>query len=170
MSLQLKQLSSLAKVFPRKIYGKAESRMVALKNSTISYQIAYKGDGEFTYKIKSRLKDYIRVFDVGYVPSEMPAYESCDDGNYQNREPGLFPDPLFPKKRRKIKKIQKNKARLKLLKRFCQYLILLQEQKKVLKVKKNMILSKWYLARWKKFFQKLNWILKISIKLIQKKK
>lgn len=103
MSLQIKQLSSLAKVFPRKIYGKAESRMVALKNSTISYQIAYKGDGEFTYKIKSRLKDYIRVFDVGYVPSEMPAYENCDDGNYQNREPGLFPDPLFPKKRREIK-------------------------------------------------------------------
>lgn len=110
MSLQLKQLSSLAKVFPKKIYGKSESKMVALKNSTISYQIAYKGEGEYSYKIKSRLNDYISVFDVGFVPSEMPAYENCDDGNYQNREPGLFPDPLFPRKRRKIKAEKNYKA------------------------------------------------------------
>ncbi len=103
MSLQLKQLSSLAKVFPKKIYGKSESKMVALRGSVVSYQIAYRGEGEYTYKIKSRLNDYIKVFDIGYVPSEMPCYEARDDGNYQNREPGLFPDPLFPKKRRKIK-------------------------------------------------------------------
>ncbi len=110
MSLAIKQLSSLAKVFPKKIYGNVENKIVALRGSTVSYQIAYKGQGEYTYKIKSKLKDFIRVFDVGYVPSKMPAYENCDDGNYQNRESGLFPDPLFPKKRRKIKAEKTYKA------------------------------------------------------------
>lgn len=101
--LVIKQLSSLAKVFPNKIYGKSEKSIQVLKGSTASYQLAYKGQGEYSIKIKSRLKKYITIYDVGYVPSAMPAYENCDDGKYQNRRPGLFPDPLFPKKKNKIK-------------------------------------------------------------------
>lgn len=103
MSLQLKQLSSLARVFPNKIYGKVENSITAVKGSTISYQIAYKGEGSYTFKIKSKLKEHIIVYDVKYVPSSMPAYPQCDDGKYQNREPGLFPDPLIIKKRKQIK-------------------------------------------------------------------
>ena len=96
--LKLKQLSSLVKVFPDKIYGKASKRTIALGGESVSFQVAYWGEGEYTLKIKSELKDYIEVYKVGYVPSSMPAYPQCDDGFYERREPGLFPDPLIPLK------------------------------------------------------------------------
>lgn len=103
MSIKIRQLSSLAKVFPNKIYGNSKNKIRVARGQTFSYQIAYKGDGEYSYKIKSSLKDYITVYHIGYVPSNLPLYESCDDGNYEHKEKGLFPDPLIPKKVRKIK-------------------------------------------------------------------
>ena len=63
MSIQLKQLSSLAKVFGDKIFGKSKKQIRVAKGQTVSYQIAYKGEGEYTYKIKSSLKKYIKVYE-----------------------------------------------------------------------------------------------------------
>lgn len=101
--MKIIQLSSLAKVYPNKIYGKSKKKIRVAKGQEFSYQIAYKGEGEYSYKIKSSLKDYITVYQLGFVPSNLPIYEKCNDGKYQHTEKGLFPDPLTPKKTKKIK-------------------------------------------------------------------
>ncbi len=104
MSISLKQLSSLAKVFPDKIFGNAKNQIRVAKGQTFSYQIAYKGEGEYTYKIKSPLKKYISVYQLGFVPCQLPTYEKCDDGMYQRLDKDvLYPDTLTPKSRNKIK-------------------------------------------------------------------
>ena len=110
MALKLKLLSSLAKVFPGKIYGKTEKSMDVFRGTAASFQIAYKGNGKYTYKIKSPIAKYIKVYDVGFVNSDLPLYESCNDGRYQHTQKGLFPDPLFPKKQRVIKAKDTNQA------------------------------------------------------------
>ncbi len=102
MSIKVKQLSSLGKVFKDKIFGRAINKMVCAKGQELSYQIAYCGEGEYKVKISSKLKKYISVYQVGYVPSELPIYESCNDGKYERWEKGLFPDPLFPKRNNKV--------------------------------------------------------------------
>ena len=103
MSIKLKQLSSLGKVYKDKIFGKSVKGADAYKGKALSYQIAYKGEGEYTFNISSKLKKYISVYQLGFVPSNLPIYESCNDGKYERWEKGLFPDPLFPKKNKKIK-------------------------------------------------------------------
>ena len=90
------QLSSLAKVFPGKIYGDKINHGVCVKGQTVSYQIAIKGKGDYTFKIDSPLLDSIKTYRVGYVPSTLSAYPQAFDENYITTEPGRFPDPLFP--------------------------------------------------------------------------
>lgn len=102
MSIKIKQLSSLGKVYKDKIFGKSTGKMSCAKGQELSYQIAYFGEGEYTFKVSSPLKKYITVYQVGYVPSDLPIYPSCNDGKYERWEKGLFPDPLFPKKNNKI--------------------------------------------------------------------
>lgn len=102
MSLQIKQLSSLGKIFKDKVYGKSQRELLALGGQEVSYQIAYRGQGEYKIKVKSKLKEYITLFDVGYVPTSMPAYMNIDDGFYEHREITPFPDPLFEKKNNKV--------------------------------------------------------------------
>ncbi|MBQ9743767.1 MAG: DUF4091 domain-containing protein [Clostridia bacterium] len=95
--ITLTQLSSLAKVFPDKIYGDTSDRGQCAKDTAVSYQIAILGEkGEYSYKIDSPLEDKIRVYRVGYVPSVISAYPHAYDDNYLATEAGLFPDPLFP--------------------------------------------------------------------------
>ena len=103
MSVRIKQLSSLAKVYPDKIFGKAKKQIRAAKGQTVSYQIAYVGEGELSYKIKSPLKKYVKVYQVGFVPCTLPTYEKCNDGKYQRMDKVLTPDTLTPKKTNKIK-------------------------------------------------------------------
>lgn len=100
MELQVKQISSLSKVY---LDGKGEffeiKKAKVLKGERFSYQIAYKSDERFTstVKIESELEKYITVRAVGNVPSELPCYP--DKTLYAERtEPGLFPDVLFPVK------------------------------------------------------------------------
>ena len=103
MSLKITQLSSLAKVFPDKIFGKSKKQIRVAKGQTFSYQIAYKGEGEYSYKIKSSLKKYIKVFQLGFVPCQLPTYEKCNDGMYQRLDTDvLYPDTLKPKSKNKI--------------------------------------------------------------------
>ena len=94
--LKVAQLSSLAKVFPNKIYGDNTDYGEYVKGQDASYQIALTGEGEYTFSIETELKSKVSVYRVGYVPSQLPAYPQAYDDNYLTIEPGLFPDPLFP--------------------------------------------------------------------------
>ena len=103
MSLKIRQLSSLAKVFPDKIFGKSAKQKRVARGQTFSYQIAYKGEGEYSYKIKSPLKKYVKVYQLGFVPCQLPTYEKCNDGMYQRLDKDvLYPDTLTPKSKNKI--------------------------------------------------------------------
>ena len=57
---------------------------------------------EYTFSLNSEISDYIKVYKVGYVPSELPAYETANDDNYLTLEPCNLPDPLFPVEDNKI--------------------------------------------------------------------
>lgn len=95
--LELTMLSSLAKVFPDKIYGNAVKEAEVARGQSFSFQISMKGDeAEYTCKIDSTLEKYITVYRVGYVPMTTPAYESCRDDDYLTKEKGMCPDPLLP--------------------------------------------------------------------------
>ena len=97
--LELTMLSSLAKVFPDKIYGNDVKEAEVARGQSFSFQIAMKGDeAEYTCKIDSTLEKYITVYRVGYVPMTTPAYDSCRDDDYLTKEKGMCPDPLLPLK------------------------------------------------------------------------
>ena len=100
--MEIIQLSSLAKVFENKIYGDRADSLLLVKGQSAAYQIALMGEGEYTFSLNSEISDYINVYKVGYVPSELPAYETANDDNYLTLEPCNFPDPLFPVEDNKI--------------------------------------------------------------------
>jgi len=91
------QLSSLAKVFPNKIYGKEASFGDYARGQDASYQIALMGDGgAYAFRVETELKSDVSVYRVGYVPSQLSAYPQAHDDNYLTVDSGMFPDPLFP--------------------------------------------------------------------------
>lgn len=95
-TLEITPLSSLAKVYEDKIYGKAIKAINTAKNKETDAQLALLGEGEYSFEIITTLAG-VKAHRVGLVPVEMPTYESCkSDPNYQRLEPGLYPDPLFP--------------------------------------------------------------------------
>lgn len=103
--IEIKLLSSLAKVFPDRIYGGEENTAVAAAGQEICFQLAvrrvakeYYAQRVYSVSVRSPLSEYITLSRVGYVPSELPAYtgDGAYDDNYLTREAGLFPDPLFP--------------------------------------------------------------------------
>ena len=111
-ALQIKTLSSLAKVFPEKIVGASHKSCRAFRGQEVSFQVAYRltmpmrSLAEFNVSVDSSLGDAVRVYQVGIVPSMFPVYPAAaDDGYYITRKPGLFPDPLIPMKSEKIKAI-----------------------------------------------------------------
>lgn len=101
--IEISLLSSLAKVFPRKIFGQELACAEIAKGQSFSFQITMRGEeAEYTYEINSELKNYIDAYNVGYVPMTMPTYESCMDDDYLTKEKGMCPDPLFPQKDNRI--------------------------------------------------------------------
>ncbi len=103
--IEIKILSSLAKVFPDRIYGGEEKGTSAAAGQEISFQLAMRrtvsthySQRDYTVTVDSALAEYITLSRVGYVPSELPAYpdEGWYDDHYLTLESGLFPDPLFP--------------------------------------------------------------------------
>lgn len=101
--LEITQLSSLAKVFPQKIYGNTIQKAMIAKGQTFSYQIALKGKGgEYSFKIDSQIVHYVTVSKVGYVPMTLPAYDGCRCEDYLTKEKGMCPDPLFPLNENKV--------------------------------------------------------------------
>ena len=94
-----KVLSSLKKVFsdeePR--FEPECNILTALKNETVSFQVAYTSSStHITYgkiDIESPIKDHIRVRKVVEVPSSYCCHPRVDD-NYLRIKPGLYPDLL----------------------------------------------------------------------------
>ena len=103
--IEIKILSSLARVFPDRIYGGEETEATAAAGQEICFQLAMRrvakeayAQKPYTVTVDSALAEHITLSRVGYVPSELPAYtgETAHDDNYLTLESGLFPDPLFP--------------------------------------------------------------------------
>ncbi len=93
-----KKLSSLAKVFPDKIYGPAYQKEVVCRGESLSFQLAVRGmestDSRLYISCNSDFE--AQLFRVGYVPSELAAYPTSKCRKYITKKSGLFPDPLFP--------------------------------------------------------------------------
>lgn len=100
--INLRPLSSLAKVFPEKIYGKTCREIKAITGQEVSFQIAYRLANEGKYKLDDLKIDVsspfseVTLYNVGTVPSELPVYPDRIDKNYLTTKSGIFPDPLFP--------------------------------------------------------------------------
>lgn len=105
MVFKTKLLSSLEKVFLKKApYAEEYTCGTALKGEEFSFQLAYisEGEGEWNnsfvcdVEVESELADYVTVYRVDNVPSELPAYPFLNDEHYLTLEPGLFPDVMYP--------------------------------------------------------------------------
>ena len=103
--LQLKQLTSLAKVFMDSINCSsllAEKKCV--KGQEFSYQIAYRCTREvyevipYGLKVEAEGGLDVSVFRVENVPSTLPYFrgDNRSDDDYITKKPGLFPDCLIP--------------------------------------------------------------------------
>ena len=99
--LKLRTLSSLAKVFPERIYGTAQSKAHAYLGTELSFQIALRmmseahTEADYEVRVISELKD-VTLYKVGLVPSIFPAYPNKENKDYITTKGGLFPDPLLP--------------------------------------------------------------------------
>ncbi len=75
-----------------------------LKNEIFSFQLVGWMKGSLDdpqtmdckLKIVSNIAPFIHVFSVGYVPSMLPAYGCTRCKDYISKQPGLYPDPLYP--------------------------------------------------------------------------
>ncbi|MBQ9131194.1 MAG: DUF4091 domain-containing protein [Clostridia bacterium] len=101
--LQLKQVSSLAKVLPEKINcGSLCKELSCVRGQEISYQIAYRFDGkagqrgEYRVDVISPWQDALKIYRVGNVPSVLSTYFTRCDDDYITHKSGIFPDPLLP--------------------------------------------------------------------------
>lgn len=109
--LNIKLLSSLAKVFPDKIYGKTIKCAEVAKGQSFSFQLAFVGEqAKYSVKIESELEKYIKIYTVGYVPMTKPTYESCRDDDYLTKEVGDCPDSLLPLENNTVTVGEKNTA------------------------------------------------------------
>jgi len=101
--LQLKQLSSLAKVLPDTINCPTPCKSIScVRGQEISYQIAYRCNAtvkrrkDYFVQVLSPWEDDLQIYHVGTVPSVLSTYsQSCDD-DYITHKAGVFPDPLIP--------------------------------------------------------------------------
>lgn len=100
--LQLKTVSSLAKVFPKRIYGNITNSLECARGQEVSFQIAYRLKQavyvlkDFSVVLNTSLNAKVSVFRVENVPSFLPVYPHTKDKNYITKNPGVFPDPLIP--------------------------------------------------------------------------
>ena len=99
--LEIRTLSSLAKVFPERIYGKAQRSAHSFLGAELSFQIALRMNSDahtktdYEVRVISRLNN-ITLYKVGLVPSVFPAYPSKENKDYITTQGGIFPDPLLP--------------------------------------------------------------------------
>jgi hypothetical protein len=104
MTVQLKLVSSLEKVFPEQapLEYPEQAPLTGMTNETLSFQAAFsaKADNPWqrplvTLQVDSPLKEYIRLRRIVCVPVGLAAFSDADD-NYLRKQPGLYPDLLSP--------------------------------------------------------------------------
>ncbi|MBR5112181.1 MAG: DUF4091 domain-containing protein [Clostridia bacterium] len=94
----IKLLSSLEKVFSDKEpVCEERSAYSMFRNERLSFQLAFRADedGEVKALVDEKYAPYISVFAVGDEPVVKAADESADDF-FISKEPGNYPDILFP--------------------------------------------------------------------------
>ncbi len=103
-SIAMRLISSLEKVFIEDSIDSKEEWTHAsmLQNEVYSFQvaltqtdIAVRSKTPAYFQIHSSLSEYISVYQVGLVPSQMPVYRNGYDAHYIKTTPGLYPDPLY---------------------------------------------------------------------------
>lgn len=107
--LQTKIISSLEKVMLNASMEDfaAVERIPAARGQRVSFQLVVADPvgadrAQAVYVgVRSKLSAYLKGFDVGYVPAQMPVYAERSTGDYLTFQPGLFPDVLYPLKKQK---------------------------------------------------------------------
>ena len=107
--MRAKIVSSMEKCFlDENVLSKPElSSISMLKNERYSFQVCFdieeamsltesKSKKIVYFKVESPLKEYIHMYQVKNIPSEMPVIPGSYDSNYLRTEPGLYPDLLQP--------------------------------------------------------------------------
>lgn len=100
--LHTRMLSSLAKVFPDRIYGRVSKEIHAARGQCVSFQVAYRffasryRQKNYRIELSSPLSEHTALYCVGNVPSALAAYPERNDDNYISKRAGLYPDPLYP--------------------------------------------------------------------------
>lgn len=114
MTYQFRLTNSLEKI----LFGKPDnlpefSGATMLKNEIFSFQLAgyFSHDEDqkttCTIQIQSPLREFIRLYQVDYVPVLVPSIEIDDDEDYLTKYPGLFPDPLHEIKDGKLELVNR---------------------------------------------------------------
>lgn len=106
MKYEFKLVNSLEKNFFAKPDHMPETNSGSmLKNEIHSFQlILWAENQEWPQKsfcrveVDSPIAQFVKLYEVGYVPSLLPAYSDCTCEDYLSKQPGLFPDPLYPVK------------------------------------------------------------------------
>ena len=100
--INVKSISSLEKHFLGSEISCAEfNKASCLSGERFSYQIAVIGNEKwnlpkrFNISVKSDLGGRITIYEVGYVPVVMPAYNNMFDNRYITRRAALLPDILM---------------------------------------------------------------------------
>lgn len=94
--MELKVLSSLAKVFCNEICGEYEiDTLSCLKNERTSFQIAVKNEKDAVLSVSTDCKN-LKIYKIKFVPAEFTAHEDRDDYFIRNAGKGYYPDVLIP--------------------------------------------------------------------------
>ena len=102
MRYTFKTVSSLEKVLPGALKPMTEvTSGTMLKNEIHSFQLVMALEEEslwaskYTMELDSELSPYIKIYQVGNVPVDMPVNKGTGDNDFLFYEPGLAPDPLY---------------------------------------------------------------------------
>ncbi|MBO5934613.1 MAG: DUF4091 domain-containing protein [Clostridia bacterium] len=94
--MDIRVVSSLAKVFPDEICGEYETDTVScLKNERTSFQIIVKNEKDAKLSVSSDCAN-LEFFRVIFVPANYIAQEDHDDYYIRNASAGYYPDALAP--------------------------------------------------------------------------
>ncbi len=102
--IKIKAVSSLEKVLMTdNFYGFDQLRTIkAARGERVSFQVLIKNLYEKRRKVYANVwvgdefKKYARVSRVGHVPVRLATYIQRSDDNYLSKDPGLYPDVLYP--------------------------------------------------------------------------
>lgn len=98
--MEVKLLSSMAKVYTDRITGREIARAEMMQNERFSFQVAFRADKVTPVyaRVESDLPlSFIREYRVGHVPVLNPSFDPASP-EMERTEPCMAPDPLFLRK------------------------------------------------------------------------